>query len=212
MNVALATATAQAPLPVMAARSGVVAEKGAGAGTPPAADASGDTSAVKVDTGKSSDDLPVLGRYPRVAVRFDQDASRLVLLFRDPADGATVEQIPTEAALKQYREAQKDRKDGRSSLQLLVGGADGGQARQPGQGTGTGDLATGQRAAGQGAGQGTDRGTGQGTGLSGRTGSGSHTTSGYPPTVVHSTPATTHAAAPSDSSSGSGSARVNVVI
>lgn len=201
MNVALATATAQAPLPVMAARNGVAVEKGAGTGTPPAADA-GDTSAVKVDTGKSSDDLPVLGRYPRVAVRFDQDASRLVLLFRDPADGATVEQIPTEAALKQYREAQKDRKDAKPSLQLVVG-ADGGQTGQQSAGTGTGDLATGQ-----GAGQ----GTGQGTGVPRKAGSATHATSGYPPTVVHSTPATTHAAAPSGSSLGTGSARVNVVI
>ncbi|MBP2294475.1 hypothetical protein [Azospirillum rugosum] len=207
MNVALATATAQAPLPVMAARNGIAVGKGADTGTPSAADAAGDTSAVKVDTGKSGEDLPILGRYPRVAVRFDQDASRLVLLFRNPADGATVEQIPTEAALKQYREAQKDRKDGRSSLQLLVGGSDDGQARQPGQGSASSDLATGQR-----AGQGTGQGTGPGTSPHRGAGVETHTTSGYPPTVVHSTPATTHAAAPSGTSSGSGSARVNVVI
>lgn len=208
MNVALATATASLPLPVMAARSGIAAEKGAGTGTPPAADATTDNAAVKVDTGKSGEDLPVLGRYPRVAVRFDQDASRLVLLFRDPSDGATLEQIPTEAALKQYREAQKDRKDAKPSLQLLVGGADDGSARPQGQRSAPGGLATGP-----GAGRGTGAETGQGTALPHRTGSGTHTTSGYPPTVVYSSPATTHAAAASPGShSGSGSARVNVVI
>ena len=208
MNVALATATAPLPLPIMAARSGIAAEKGAGTGTPPTANVATDNAAVKVDTGKSGEDLPVLGRYPRVAVRFDQDASRLVLLFRDPSDGATLEQIPTEAALKQYREAQKDRKDAKPSLQLLVGGADDGSARPQGQGSTPGDLATGPR-----AGQGIGAGIGQGTASPRRAGSELHTTSGYPPTVVHSSPATTHAAAASSGShSGSGSARVNVVI
>lgn len=200
MNVALATATAL-PLPVMAARSGNAVDKGADTGTPPMADAATERAAAKGDPGSSAEDLPVLGRYPRVAVRFDQEASRLVLLFRDPADGATVEQIPTEAALKQYREAQQDRKDGKPSLHLLVGGADGDQAQRPGQGAGAAAAS-----------QGNGKGIGQGAPPPHRAATVSHTASGYPPTVVYSSPATTHIAASSGTSSGSGSARVNVVI
>lgn len=203
MNVALATATAQAPLSVMAARSGVAADKQADTGTLPAVDPSKDNTAVKVDTGKtdtgktetgkSDQDLPIMGRYPRVAVRYDQDASRLVLLFRDPADGATLDQIPTEAALKQYKEAQKDRKDGKPSLQLLVGGAGGEQARQPGQGTTQGSDGSA---------------TGSGSGSPGKGVASPHTTFAPPPKVVHSSPVSTHVAA----QAGSGSGRVNVVI
>ncbi|MGQ9370477.1 hypothetical protein [Azospirillum sp. ST 5-10] len=66
---------------------------------------------------------PVLGRYPVVAFSFNADASKLVLLYRDPATGETVSQIPSEVALKQYEEAQrKERKENQPKLELVVGG------------------------------------------------------------------------------------------
>lgn len=69
-------------------------------------------------------------RYTRVALFFNSDVSRLVLQFRDPDTGKTVEQIPSEAVLKQYEEAQKERSRAKNRLQLIVGGE---------QGTGTGE-------------------------------------------------------------------------
>ena len=192
MNVATATATALAPLTAMTARNGVAVDKGADAGPVPVADKS-------TDLPKGNED-PLVGRYPRVAFRFDADASRLVLLFRDPADGATVEQIPTEAALKQYKEAQKDRKDGKPSLHLLVGGADGDQR--------------------QGSGRSGGPGSDGGAGIDGRTAGNAstpsarrvvtsgHTTSVQSPTVVSSSPVSTHAAP----AASAGTGHVNVVI
>lgn len=190
MNVASATATAFAPLTAMTARSGVAADKGADAGPVPATDTPSDLPKGKED--------PLVGRYPRVAFRFDADASRLVLLFRDPADGATVEQIPTEAALKQYKEAQKDRKDGKPSLQLLVGGADGDQ----GQGRGRSD--------GPGNGRGVDGRMAGGafSPSSGKAAASGHTTSVHSPTVVSSSPVSTRVARPASAGTG----HVNVVI
>ncbi len=196
MNVASATATALAPLTAMTARNGVAVDKGADAGPVPVTDKSADQPKGKED--------PLVGRYPRVAFRFDADASRLVLLFRNPSDGATVEQIPTEAALKQYKEALKDRKDAKPSLQLLVGGADGDQ----GQGSGRSD------------GPGNGNGGGRGTGVDGRTAGNAftpsagkaaasgHTTSVQSPTVVPSSPVSTHAAP----TASAGTGHVNVVI
>ncbi|MBP2315855.1 hypothetical protein [Azospirillum soli] len=113
MNVALATSTASKPLAFMAARNGATVDEGADTRTPAKAGSAADKEA------------PLVGRYPNIAFSYDADAERLVMLFRDPADGSTVSQIPTEAALKQYKEALKERKAGRSSLALLVGADDG---------------------------------------------------------------------------------------
>lgn len=114
MNVALATATAQKPLAFMAARNGAAVDEGADTRTPPKTNAT-------TEDATTNKEAALYGRYPSIAFSFDTDAERLVMLFRDPADGSTVSQIPTEAALKQYKEAQKERKSGRSSLELLVG-------------------------------------------------------------------------------------------
>jgi len=192
MNVASATATALAPLTAMTARNGVAVDKGADPGSVPATDKSAEPT-------KGNED-PLVGRYPRVAFRFDADASRLVLLFRDPADGATVEQIPTEAALKQYKEALKDRKDGKPSLQLLVGGADGDQGRGSGDSNGPGN--------GRGAGVDGRAAGSASTSSPGKPAASGHTTSVHSPTVVSSSPVSTHVT----STASAGTGHVNVVI
>ncbi|WP_188259666.1 hypothetical protein [Azospirillum tabaci] len=185
MNVAIATATAARPLAFMTARSSDAVETGADTGTPPAKDPV---------TGQSE---PLSGRYTKTAYRYDADASRLVLLFRSPEDGATLDQIPTEAALRQYREAQKDRKSGKASLELLVGGSDGQDQRN---GTGpSGSSGNGAPVHRWAPGH-----PGTGAGRSGV----SQGTSAPTQPVVASAPMTTHAAAAPSAGSGS----VNVVI
>ncbi|HYH19092.1 MAG TPA: hypothetical protein VD995_10780 [Azospirillum sp.] len=67
-------------------------------------------------------EAPVVGRYPMIAFSFNADASRLVLLYRDPSTGRTVDQIPSETALKHYEEAQK-KEEKRKRLEVIVGGA-----------------------------------------------------------------------------------------
>lgn len=184
MNVAIATAAALKPLTVMTARNSDAVEPGAGIGTPSAKD----PASVQTDS--------LSGRYTKTAYRFDAEASRLVLLFRNPEDGATLDQIPTEAALRQYREAQKGRKSGKASLELVVGGSDG-QDQQ---------MGVGQNGAHQGAAA-THRGMSGQTGtMTGRTGV-SHASSAPTPSVVVSTPMTTHAAPIAASGGG-----VNMVV
>jgi hypothetical protein len=66
---------------------------------------------------------PLRGRYPVVALSFDQDASHLVMLFRDPTTGDAVAQIPSKVVVKQYEAAQAEKKRGeRRELELVVGG------------------------------------------------------------------------------------------
>lgn len=190
MNVALATATAAKPLTVMTARSSDAVEAGAGTATPSTKDPV---------TGQSE---PLSGRYTKTAFRYDADASRLVLLFRNPEDGATLDQIPTEAALRQYREAQKDRKSGKASLELLVGGSDGQDQRNGVGQNGTpqnGNPQTGAPVHRWALGQ-----TGAGSARAGV----SQGTSAPTPPVIVSTPMTTNAAPPI----ASGTGHVNVVI
>ncbi|AWJ87549.1 hypothetical protein TSH58p_29725 (plasmid) [Azospirillum sp. TSH58] len=185
MNVAIATATAARPLAFMTARNSDAVETGADTGTPSAKDP------------VSGQSEPLSGRYTKTAYRYDADASRLVLLFRSPEDGATLDQIPTEAALRQYREAQKDRKSGKASLELLVGGSDG-QDQQNGAGA-SGSSSNGAPLHRWVAGH-----SGGGAGRS----TASQGPSPQASPVVASTPMTTHAAA----APSAGSASVNVVI
>lgn len=75
-------------------------------------------------------------RFTRVALFFNSEVSRLVLQFRDPDTGKTLEQIPSEAVLKQYEEAQKERSRAKNHLQLVVGGEQGtGTAQEFGAGS-----------------------------------------------------------------------------
>lgn len=116
MNVAPATALAPKAHAFMAARNGLSVREQDDTGILP----------------KSKIDEPLIGRYPLVAFSYHEDASRLVLLYRDPATGETVSQLPSEAALKQYEEAEKKKRTKeRSGFEVIVGGAEGqgGRAR-----------------------------------------------------------------------------------
>lgn len=108
MDVASATSTASRPFPFVAARGGDTAVAGTGTRTPSV----------------STDSEPLVNRFPSIAFSYDVDASRLVMLYRDPANGKTVSQIPTETALKQYKEAQQQEKRA-AALTVTVGGSDG---------------------------------------------------------------------------------------
>lgn len=193
MNVALATATASRPVDPMTARG--AKDAGSGAETP-----------IRITTGTAE---PLTNRYPIVAFSYDTDASRLVMLFRDPADGKTVAQIPTEAALKQYKEAQQKEKDAEraSTLKMVVGG-DAGGSSQDGYSGGVATGSAGGRSATNGA---------AGTRVAAAS-STATTPSGGASFVAHSSVSMTHqaaiavAGAAAGSSSSSGSARVNVVI
>ncbi|AWK85483.1 hypothetical protein [Azospirillum thermophilum] len=190
MNVALATATASRPVDPMTARG--AKDAGTGADAP-----------IRIATGTAE---PLTNRYPIVAFSYDTDASRLVMLFRDPADGKTVSQIPTEAALKQYKEAQQKEKEAEraSALKMVVGGAgDGGQGGSSGAGSGGSSASR--------------------SATNGAAGKAAVTTAAAPPSggapfVAQSSVSTTHqaavavAGAAAGAGGSTGSARVNVVI
>jgi hypothetical protein len=154
MNVATATAAAFQPRDFMRARSGTAAVEGASAGTPSIGAAE-----------------PLTGRYPTIAFTYDPEASRLVMLYRDPANGKTETQIPTEAALKRYKEAQKAEKDAQRDAFMMVGGGDRADAYGP-------------RGAGSGSAVGRTGSAGAGTGIS-------HGASPASPPVASSIPVTT---------------------
>ncbi|WP_156927187.1 hypothetical protein [Azospirillum halopraeferens] len=83
-----------------------------------------------------AEEEPIVGRYPVIAFSFNADASKLVLLYRDPATGDTLSQIPSEVALKQYEEAQRKERDARNpNLRLVVGGPEQGSG-EPGRPSG----------------------------------------------------------------------------
>ncbi len=121
MDVASATSTAPRPSSSITARGGNAVEKAEDTRTP-------------AQTGTAE---PLVNRFPSIAFSYDVDASRLVMLYRDPANGKTVTQIPTEAALKQYKEAQQQEKNAERAavLEVTVGGSDrkaGGAGRSAG--------------------------------------------------------------------------------
>lgn len=149
MNVAIATWAAPSASAVMTARSGGSStDDGAGTGTlasastvtaasggavPTAPIAIETSSAVGTATSGAGDggkDDPLVNRYPRIGVSFNSEASRLIILFRDPATGQAIDQIPSEVALKQYIDAQQKEKAGGTSRYDTVVGATqaGGQA------------------------------------------------------------------------------------
>lgn len=119
MSVAIATSQAfQAPV-FMTARNGRTVDEGV------------DTTSVASTASGSPSNLASGSRYPVIGFKYDQEASRLVLLYRNPDTGATVAQIPTEVALRQYEEQQqKDRKaDQRQLLHIVEDGGVSGTAK-----------------------------------------------------------------------------------
>ncbi|SMF29423.1 hypothetical protein SAMN02982917_1357 [Azospirillum oryzae] len=203
MNVAAATSTVSRPFAFMTPRGSDAVETGAGTRTP--------TSTAPADPQPEAGGTdPLVNRFPTIAFSYDTDASRLVMLYRDPANGKTVSQIPTEAALKQYKEAQQKEKNAEraSLLGLTVGGN--------GQGNGQASGQAGSQSAAYGRG-GSGVSPVAGTGLS--TGTGTSTSAVSPSTaapVALAASATSSSVAQSPSTSiasaGSSAARVNVVI
>ncbi|MCW2247504.1 hypothetical protein M2352_003138 [Azospirillum fermentarium] len=129
MNVAIATWAAPSASAVMTARSGgSPADEGAGTGTmasaspataapggavpitPAAVETPSPIGASAPDVGEGGKDDPLVNRYPRIGVSFNSEASRLIILFRDPTTGQAIDQIPSEVALKQYIDAQQKEK------------------------------------------------------------------------------------------------------
>lgn len=190
MNVAVATSTVSRPFAFMTPRGSDAVEPGAGTRTP----ASSPLPQADADTTGGTD--PLVNRFPTIAFSYDTDASRLVMLYRDPANGKTVSQIPTEAALKQYKEAQQKEKDAEraSLLKLTVGDS--------GQGGQTEGQAGGQSAAyGRGA---TDR--------SATAGTAPRTAAPVTSTASAAAAFVAHSASVTASSAGTSAGRVNVVI
>lgn len=210
MNVAAATSTVSRPFAFMTPRGSDAVETGAGARTPAAAPAAAAPADPQPDAGGTD---PLVNRFPTIAFSYDTDASRLVMLYRDPANGKTVSQIPTEAALKQYKEAQQKEKDAeRASLLKLTVGADG-------QGSGQGNGPAGDQSAAYGrGGSGASPAAGAGTVV----GTGTWTTAALVPATATAAPVALAASAASSSvatsppavtgSAGGSAARVNVVI
>lgn len=115
MNVASAYTVGNAPTAFMAARTSETERAGAETGSP-----------TRFSEGQETVGA-LKARYPIVALSYDQDASQLVMLFRDPATGDAVAQIPSKVVVRQYREAQSEKeRDERRKLELIVGGAEGG--------------------------------------------------------------------------------------
>jgi hypothetical protein len=110
MNVASANTVGYSPTAFMATKPS--GSGGLGVGSRGASEPESDETA-----------SPLRGRYPVVALSFDQDASHLVMLFRDPTTGDAVAQIPSKVVVKQYEAAQAEKKRGeRRELELVVGG------------------------------------------------------------------------------------------
>lgn len=194
MNVAVATSTVSRPFAFMTPRGSDAVESGAGTRTPTT------PQQAEADTAGGGND-PLVNRFPTIAFSYDTDASRLVMLYRDPANGKTVSQIPTEAALKQYKEAQQKEKDAEraSLLKLTVGGNGQGSGQSAAYG-GSGADSSGLPNAGSAI------GTGHWMAASGSaTGTAAPAASAGTASVAHSSQA---AASPA----GTSAARVNVVI
>lgn len=192
MNVAVATSTVSRPFAFMTPRGSDAVDSGAGTRTP----ASSTLPQAEADTTGGTD--PLVNRFPTIAFSYDTDASRLVMLYRDPANGKTVSQIPTEAALKQYKEAQQKEKEAEraSLLKLTVG--DSGHAG--GQAANYGSAAYG-------------RGGSEGAATAG-TATASTPRTAAPVTATASAAAAfvAHSASVATSSAGTSAGRVNVVI
>lgn len=189
MNVAIATWAAPSASAVMTARSGGSStDDGAGTGTlasastvsaasggtvpttPIAAETPSAVGAAAPGAGDGGKDDPLVNRYPRIGVSFNSEASRLIILFRDPATGQAIDQIPSEVALKQYIDAQqKEKATVTSRYDTVVGATQAGGQAGGSDATDAANAAAGGHAGSAGR-------TGGGTAAYG-SGSGTHTAS-----------------------------------
>jgi hypothetical protein len=198
MNVAVATSTVSRPFAFMTPRGSDAVESGAGTRTPTT------PQQAEADTAGGGND-PLVNRFPTIAFSYDTDASRLVMLYRDPANGKTVSQIPTEAALKQYKEAQQKEKDAEraSLLKLTVGGSGQGSGQSAAYGR-SGADSSGLPSAGS--------AIGTGHWLAAASGSATGTAASAAPAASAGTASVAHSSLAAASSAGTSAARVNVVI
>lgn len=197
MNVASATSTASRPFAFMTPRGSDAVDGGAGSRIPP------------TTTGRTSgaeEAEPLVNRFPTIAYSYDTDASRLVMLYRDPANGKTVSQIPTEAALKQYKEAQQQEKNAERAalLKLTVGGGQGAGSQGAAESGGAGGKGSAASATPGFGGAGSSVGSGKW--LSGVAGSAGGVDASAGSASVSQSATTTAVSA------GTSAARVNVVI
>ena len=200
MNVAVATSTVSRPFAFMTPRGSDAVDAGAGTRTPT-------TTApqpAEADMAGGGAD-PLVNRFPTIAFSYDTDASRLVMLYRDPANGKTVSQIPTEAALKQYKEAQQKEKDAEraSLLKLTVDGSGQAGGQSAAYRRGGSDRSGGSGLSDAGSTIGTGRWT---------TGTPGSTTGTVAPAASAGTASVAHSSLVAASSTGTSAARVNVVI
>ncbi|WP_207459103.1 hypothetical protein [Azospirillum sp. SYSU D00513] len=147
MNVASASSTAFQPRGIVQTPAGDAAAQ-AGTRTPaaPAADRPDVRFGAAAGPPPNVDLEPLTGRYPVIAYSYDADAARLVMLYRDPADGKTEAQIPTAAALKQYKAARQAEKDAeRQALMIVVGGEGSGPGTAGPDAAGQGNAGGGGR-------------------------------------------------------------------
>ena len=107
MSISATVAAAQgyvAPHGVLASRAAQAMAARVGSG---GSDAS-TSQAVAQDKGEDQGAYP---RYVSPVFEYNQDAERLVMMFRNPSTGKAEDQIPSEVALKQYQEsARRSRK------------------------------------------------------------------------------------------------------
>ncbi|WP_159107364.1 hypothetical protein [Azospirillum sp. B506] len=186
----------------MTPRGSDAVESGAGTRIPVFADTGAASQPVppqhpEPDTTGGTD--PLVNRFPTIAFSYDTDASRLVMLYRDPANGKTVSQIPTEAALKQYKEAQQKEKDAEraSMLTLTVDGS----------GQGGGHSAAYGR-----AGNGLSSGTGSAAAVRAASDAGAGRSAAATPNASAASPSVAHSSPVAAASAGTSAGRVNVVI
>ncbi len=138
MDTVLTLPTAAGPSPAAAAfrgipafgdetEAGLAAARGgeaAGAVDEAAPDDTANLDTANLDA-KDGERPNLLDRYLSPVLDYNFAASHLVILFRDPETGKTVDQIPPESALKQYEEANRRRNlDGTAGDRPEDGAAD----------------------------------------------------------------------------------------
>lgn len=133
-------------------------------------------------------------RYVSLSFTYNQDAARLVMLYRSPSTGETVSQIPSEVALKRYEAAGRPEiQPEHKSKEFSDRGEE--KAGLPQQTTGTG--------------KGTGKGTGGGTGVASAAGTGTGTSTG---STSGSAAADAGSTGTASTSTSTGSGRVDVVV
>eukprot|EP00906_Rhabdomonas_costata_P011865 RCo016874 len=122
MNLATANTVGNTPAAFVTTRNTGIGVQGVG--TQSLSQSQDEFSSFGQDASDTKTLSPYIARYPTVAFTYNEDASRLIMLFRDPSTGQKVSQIPSEVVVKQYEEVQTaKRRSERPSFQVVVGDA-----------------------------------------------------------------------------------------